>query len=207
VQDFGIAEQRAFVGAVLTGGYARRMGREKALLTVEGVPMALRVARAMLEAGATDVFAVGGDATILAALGLRIVPDGDPHEGPLAGIIAALRDASEEVVVVTACDMPWICEGHVTGLVQGIGTCEAAMSAADGQLQPLHTAWKRATLSKLEECFLSGQRSPLRAIHDLDFSVIDFGAGSWSTDLDTPDDVASVSLQQNWDHRERITKL
>jgi molybdopterin-guanine dinucleotide biosynthesis protein A len=197
VQDFGIAEQRAFVGAVLTGGYANRMGRDKALLTIEGVPMAIRVARAMLEAGAREVCAVGGDATILGALGLRIIPDQVPHEGPLAGIIGALRDASEEVVVVTACDMPWIRQRHVTGLVLGIGSFDAAMSAADGQLQPLHTAWKRATLPKLEESFRSGERSPLRAIQDLDFSVIDFGAGSWSIDLDTPGDVASASSQQN----------
>lgn len=181
------------MGAVLTGGYASRMGRDKALLPIEGVPMATHVARAMLEAGAREVFAVGGDAATLGALGLRIIPDQDPHEGPLAGIIAALRDASEEVVVVTACDMPWIRKRHVTGIVEGLGRCDAAMSAADGQLQPLHTAWNRATLQKLEASFLLGERSALRAIRDLDYSVVDFGAGSWSIDLDTPGDVASAS--------------
>jgi molybdopterin-guanine dinucleotide biosynthesis protein A len=168
------------------------MGRDKALLQIEGVPMATHVACAMLEAGAREVCAVGGDATNLGALGLRIIPDQDPHEGPLAGIIAALRDASEEVVVVTACDMPWIRERHVTGIVDGIGSFDATMSASDGQLQPLHTAWKRATLQKLEASFLLGERSVLRAIRGLDFSVVDFGPGSWSIDLDTPGDVASA---------------
>jgi molybdopterin-guanine dinucleotide biosynthesis protein A len=182
-----------FVGAVLTGGYASRMGRDKACLLVAGVPMATQVARAMLEAGAKEVFAVGGDAEILRVLGLRLVPDQVPHEGPLAGIIAALRDASEEVVVVTACDMPWIRERHVAGIVDVIGKFDAVMSAADGQLQPLHTAWKRSALKKLEALFLSGERSALRAIRSLDYSVVDFGAGPWSIDLDTPGDVASVS--------------
>ncbi len=181
------------MGAVLTGGYARRMGRDKALLAIDGVPMATHVARAMFEAGASEVCAIGGDATTLDVLGLRIVPDQDPHEGPLAGIVAALRDASEEVVVVSACDMPWIRARHVRGLVQGIGRFDAAMSAADGQLQPLHTAWKRAALQTLEASFLLGERSALRAICDLNYSVVDFGAGSWSTDLDTPEDVASAS--------------
>ena len=64
------------------------MGRDKACLPVAGVPMATHVARAMLEAGAKEVFAVGGDAEILGVLGLRIIPDQVPHEGPLAGIIA-----------------------------------------------------------------------------------------------------------------------
>jgi molybdopterin-guanine dinucleotide biosynthesis protein A len=169
------------------------MGRDKACLPVAGVPMATHVARAMLEAGAKEVFAVGGDAEILGVLGLRIIPDQVPHEGPLAGIIAALRAASEEVVVVTACDMPWIRGRHVAGIVDVIDKFDAVMSAADGQLQPLHTAWKRATLKKLEASFLSGERSALRAIRNLDYSVVDFGAGQWSIDLDTPSDVASVS--------------
>ena len=190
-------EPRAFGGAVLTGGYARRMGRDKALLSIEGVPMATHVARAMLDAGAREVCAVGGDGATLGVLGLTVVRDRYPHQGPLAGIIAALGAASEEVVVVTACDMPWIRKRHVAGLVEGIGSFDAAMSAANGQLQPLHTAWKRATLQKLEASFLSGERSALRAIRDLDFAVVDFGVGAWSIDLDTPEDVASASPVQN----------
>jgi len=154
--------------------------------------MATHVARAMLGAGAREVYAVGGDDEALGVLGLPIVRDRYPHQGPLAGIIAALGAASEEVVVVTACDMPWIRPCHVTGLVEGIGSFDAAMSAADGQLQPLHTAWKRATLQRVEASFRSGERSALRTIRDLDYSVVDFGTGSWSIDLDTPEDVAAA---------------
>lgn len=194
MQDVETVEQRAFVGAVLTGGYARRMGCDKALLQIEGVPMATHVARAMLDAGAREVVAVGGDAATLDVLGLRVIADENPHEGPLAGIIAALRDASDDIVVVTACDMPWIRERHVRGLLGAIGRSDAAMSAADGQPQPLHAAWKRTALKKLDATFLSGERSALRAIRGLEVSVVDFGAGSWSIDLDTPGDVASIRL-------------
>ena len=40
----------AWSGAVLTGGKSRRMGRDKALVEVDGEPMALRVAHALVEA-------------------------------------------------------------------------------------------------------------------------------------------------------------
>jgi len=66
------------------------MGRDKALLPVGGVPMALRVADALRAAGADEVVAVGGDATALAALGLTVVPDDHPGAGPLAAIVTAL---------------------------------------------------------------------------------------------------------------------
>jgi len=178
-----------FVGAVLTGGYASRMGCDKALFEVQGVPMATRVARAMLAAGAKNVSCIGGDAGALSALGLNVISDQMPHEGPLAGIIAALRAASEDIVVVTACDMPWICEEHVVGLVNKMDTFEVVASVADGQVQPLHAVWSRTSLEKLEEAFQLGERSALRAIRNLNYSTVDFGAGSWSIDLDTPGDV------------------
>jgi molybdopterin-guanine dinucleotide biosynthesis protein A len=192
MEDRKVTEKVAFVGAVLTGGSSRRMGRDKALVPVGETPMALRVAHSMLEAGAEEVFAVGGDAKALGTLGLRFVPDEFPHEGPLGGIISALRASSEAVVVVTACDMPWIRSEHVSTLVGALGTKDVVMSAADGQAQPLHAVWRRSSLDKLEQAFLIGERSPQRAIRGLHFAVVDFGAGTWSIDLDTPEEVVST---------------
>ncbi len=189
-------ELRGFVGAVLTGGRSRRMGRDKALVPVKEIPMSLRVANSMFEAGARDVYAVGGDSESLSALGLRYVADESPHEGPLGGIISALRASSEEVVVVTACDMPWIRAESVSRLVLALGPNEVAMSAADGQLQPLHAAWSVTALDELEREFLRGERSAQQAARGLKLEVVDFGAGTWSIDLDTPEEVASLDATQ-----------
>ena len=42
-----------FSGAVLCGGGSRRMGRDKALIAVDGRPLAVRVADAVTAAGAS----------------------------------------------------------------------------------------------------------------------------------------------------------
>src|SRR5262245_1565825 len=97
-------DRRSFSGAVLTGGASRRMGRDKALVEVDGRPMAGRVAAALREAGAAEVQAIGGDAAGLGELGLDVVPDRFPGEGPLGGIVTALSAASQPVTVVVACD-------------------------------------------------------------------------------------------------------
>ncbi|WP_434127450.1 molybdenum cofactor guanylyltransferase, partial [Enterococcus faecium] len=58
-----------FAGAVLTGGDSRRMGTDKALIEVDGGPLARRVANALRAAGADPVIAVGGDLEALGDLG------------------------------------------------------------------------------------------------------------------------------------------
>ena len=83
-----------FSGAVLCGGQSRRFGRDKATYLHNGTPLAKISLLALREAGASEVFSIGGDADALADMGFRAVPDEHPGEGPLGGIICALRQAA-----------------------------------------------------------------------------------------------------------------
>ena len=83
------AELAAFDGAVLAGGASPRMGRDKALIEIDGVAMVTIAVEALRAAGAADVWVVGGDRGAIEALGHRWVPDLHPGEGPLGGVITA----------------------------------------------------------------------------------------------------------------------
>ena len=90
-------------GAVLVGGRSSRMGTDKALMEVEGVPMAARVATALADGGCEPVVLVGGEAATYGRLGLPVVPDlFGAHRGPAAGVHAALADAGPHVDGVVA---------------------------------------------------------------------------------------------------------
>ena len=65
-------------GAVLCGGASRRMGTDKALVEVDGVPMAERVAGALHAGGCAPVVFVGGD-------GARAGPRSDDRRSPTGG--------------------------------------------------------------------------------------------------------------------------
>src|SRR5690606_15244567 len=80
-----------FTGVVLCGGRSRRFSPtvDKAMVEVDGVPMARRVAHALRAAGATGVVAVGGEREAAEALGLRWRADEVPQEGPVGGIVSA----------------------------------------------------------------------------------------------------------------------
>ena len=91
-------------GWVLTGGRSSRMGRDKALIELEGRPLALRVADSI--AGVCGTVTLVGDPANYGPLGLPGVPDLHPDQGPLAGIEAALSATEADWNLIVACDMP-----------------------------------------------------------------------------------------------------
>jgi molybdopterin-guanine dinucleotide biosynthesis protein A len=177
-----------FTGAVLAGGASRRMGVDKAFVEVDGRPMARRVSDAMRAAGAVRVLAVGGAAEGLRRLGLDPLADRAPGEGPLDGILTAMAASSTPVVVVSACDMPWIGAEHVAALLEAMAGADVdvVVAAAEGEVQPLLAAWHQRAHPRLAAAFDAGERSPRRAILRLRHQLVELGGGAWSTDVDEP---------------------
>ncbi len=183
-----------FSGAVLTGGRSRRMGADKALMEVGGRRALVTIAAgALAGAGAVEVFAVGGNADALGALGLRMVPDAHPDEGPLGGTITALRAAGSDLVAVLACDMPVVTPEVPAGLVAAlVAEPEAGVAVAvvDGRIQPLTAVWRTSrTLTALEDGFASGERAPRRLLAALAvIEVADLDPAALA-DVDRPEDL------------------
>ena len=195
----------AFAGVVLTGGSSRRMGRDKALITVSGSrPLAGLVRDALVLSGATDVFSVGGDAEALNSLGVRSVPDRFPGEGPLGGIITALNESAEDLVVVLACDTPEITADVPDALVRAIAadpSADVAVITIEGRRHPLNAVWRRdRCLAVLEDLFVQGERAPrvaLSALNVLDVTDIDPGLVD---DVDSPEDLDRYSEATEGSH-------
>jgi len=143
------------------------MGRDKALLPVAGRAMAVRVADALRAAGADPVRAVGGDAPRLRALGMEVVPDERPGEGPLPAVITALRGATWEVVLVVACDLldpdPEAMAATAAALAADPEAHVAVPVDAGGIRQWAHAAWRRSAVDRLDAAVATGARSLVRA--------------------------------------------
>lgn len=185
-----------FSGVVLTGGASSRMGRDKALLLVDGVPLAVRVATALRAAGASEVVAVGGDAPALAAVGLATVPDRWPGEGPLGGLLTGMAAAREPIVVTAACDLPSLDPRVVDRLVGALAASDsvdalAAVPVVEGIAQTHLVAVRAAARQPLEEAFAAGERAPRRALTVVGLVHLDLGPTEASSlhDVDRPDDL------------------
>jgi molybdopterin-guanine dinucleotide biosynthesis protein A len=164
------------------------MGRDKALVEVGGRALARIAADALRDAGAGQVFAVGGDRRALEALGLRTVPDGWPGEGPLGGLVTALAAATDDVVVVLSCDLPEIGPEAVTAVVEGLGDNDAAIPVVAGRAQHLLGAWRRSrALVPLRAAFDGGERSIWRAAGALRTFPVTLRVPAWACDADHAD--------------------
>ncbi len=164
-----------FVGAVLCGGASSRFGQDKATYLHNGQPLAKIALLALLEAGASKVWSIGGDVDALANMGFRSVPDDYPGEGPLGGLISALRLASNElpsICLVLSCDLPSASASSVREVVAALA-CEPKADGAvpldeDDIPQYLHGAWRVRCLSAFKAAFTSGGRSIKDGIEMLD---------------------------------------
>jgi molybdopterin-guanine dinucleotide biosynthesis protein A len=135
----GALPAEPWVGAILCGGRSRRMGRDKALVVVDGEPMVRRVARALHQAGATRVHTVGGDRDALRAAtegvsdraggAVAALADGWPGEGPLGGIVTALEAATADLVLVVACDLVAPSPGTMAATVAALAGAPEADAA------------------------------------------------------------------------------
>jgi molybdopterin-guanine dinucleotide biosynthesis protein A len=99
-------------GFILAGGESSRMGMDKGLLEIDGVPLIVRTARLVdgVDRMASAATVVGRPETYQ-RIGLRATADGWPGCGPLGGIATALRASDTEWNLIVACDLPYLaCE-------------------------------------------------------------------------------------------------
>jgi molybdopterin-guanine dinucleotide biosynthesis protein A len=168
------------------------MGRDKAFVTVDDVPMVRRVATTLTAAGARSVMAVGGDVIQLRALGLDARPDPRQGNGPLGGLVTAMELAVDPVLVVLATDLAWLPAEVVTALVERLGDDLAAdVAVADtGRREPLCAAWRiDECRDELAAAYLAGERAVHVAMErlsvaDVPVAVEHLGNANHPEDLD-----------------------
>ena len=160
----------ALTGLVLAGGASSRMGRDKAALELRGVRL-VDAAVAVLETVCERVLVAPGARTI-EGVDVEQIPDAD-GEGPLAGIVAGLRESRTPLLAVLGVDMPHA-SGQVLLDLAGLWTAEAGVApVVDGVIQPLHAVYSTAKAEEFAALLAQGERSPRRALERLGLLAVE----------------------------------
>lgn len=186
-----------FTVAILIGGDSSRMGADKATFEVDGIAMANRVSQAATEAGAQEILLVGGTQAKAKKLTGTWKKDLYPGEGPLGGVITAVKLASNDSVVVLSCDMPFITGSVISSLVRGLQDAQATVGRTD-RLNWLCAAWSKSEcLSTLQSVWKRDEKAVHRAAVLLDVAEIPVPAMAVRNinepaDLLSPDDTTNL---------------
>ena len=133
------------VGVVLAGGAGRRLGHDKAALTVHGVPLAQRAASVLwLFCGSVLISIAPGTAN--PAPDWPSVEDAPPGgRGPLAGILAAFAVSGKADLLVLACDYPRVGKHLIESILsRPLGEDDLVLPTDDaGRDHPLVALWSR----------------------------------------------------------------
>jgi molybdenum cofactor guanylyltransferase len=157
--------QTGLTGVLLVGGASRRFGSPKALAEMKGETLGERAWR-VLGAVCDERIALGKQVDGL-GFSFPVQDDGTPVRAPLAGVVAGLRAASNDVTVFLPVDCPLISAAALTKLA------EACADAAVSQTGPLPGAYRRTALPELEQRLADRELALASALDSLDTRVVE----------------------------------
>jgi molybdopterin-guanine dinucleotide biosynthesis protein A len=144
---------------LLAAGRSTRMGRDKALLDVDGQPLWERQRDVLVATGAAEIFLsarpeqpwVKGLKGFTAA-----VHDAFSRGGPLVGIAAGLERSTMPWLAVLAIDLPRMTPQWFAGLSQDCGPGVGAVGRRDNFFEPLAAIYPREILPLAWEALVHG---------------------------------------------------
>jgi len=179
-------------GAILAGGGSRRMGRDKLLLPFGEGTVLEAISRALLPV--VERLRLIGRAPEPGLPLPDAEPDLHPGLGPLSGIHTALATAEADLVLVVACDLPFVTTAFLRGLLdelspslQAVVPCPGGVPVAVCALYSVTCLDELAGRLERRELAASDFAKSLRArfLDDHDLSRLD-PSGRCLLNLNTP---------------------
>ena len=136
----GVMESKIH-GLILTGGYSKRMGQDKALIS-DGNQTALEKIYDLLRHSLEEVFvSVRADQKVEEKRSeFNLIIDQNQYSGPMAGILSAFNSYPNIAWLIVACDMPHLDKETIDQLIQNRNKEKVAtlfISPKDGLPEPL----------------------------------------------------------------------
>ena len=142
-----------------------RMGRDKAFIAIDGVPLWRRQLQLLEDLRPHELFIAGPAHEEWQQIGCIIIPDAAPDAGPLAGIVAALQRCSAPLLLVLAVDLPIMTGCYLRELVESCAPECGVVPSRDKQHEPLAAIYPKQSLALAE-----------RRVASRDLSVQNFAA-------------------------------
>ncbi len=190
------------LGLVLAGGRSLRMGCDKSLLPLAGVPLLQRVVERLAVQVSPVVIGTNGDGARFDRFGLPVVNDRfAAYQGPLAGIMTAMVWAREHHVSIThilsvAADSPFfpldLAEKLCSAADRQIGgrplpaNRTIILSQTGRRLHPTFGLWPVDLAEDLQDFLQAGRRRVHGFLQEQEYLAVSFDAEGSGEDVIDP---------------------
>jgi molybdopterin-guanine dinucleotide biosynthesis protein A len=143
--------------AILAGGQSKRMGQDKAFLSVGGRRVIERVL-ARVQGLTDDLFISANNPDKYAEFGLRVVADVYPDKAALGGLYSAIHAARHSRVLIVACDMPFLNPALLQHLIRLASTADVVAPLINPpQPETMHAVYAKTCLPAIKTRLLANR--------------------------------------------------
>jgi molybdenum cofactor guanylyltransferase len=170
---------------VLAGGHSRRMGTDKSMLPIDGQPMIEHICR-QVRGTFARVLISANDTEKFSFLGLEVIPDRIPDQGPLMAVASALEASRTELNLIVGCDIPRIRLPVARRLLAEAEEADIVIPVTEeGKEQPLFAVYRRSIRRHMDAALQSGARRFADIYSLCRVRRIELGGTGWFANLNT----------------------
>ena len=173
---------------ILAGGNSSRMKTDKVYLPLKDGLSMLHHAIAFWNMISPDIMIAAGIPGRPMDISARIVYDKYVKCGPLSGIHAGLSDSRNDLVFVSAVDMPSLEAEDARRLYREIGEHDICLYRVEGRPEPLFGLYRKTCCDLASELLSSGQTKVTELLNIADTLYIDTIKSDCFSNLNTPED-------------------
>jgi len=177
-------------GVILAGGLARRMSyQDKGLINYQEKPLVSYALKVLVQIADEVIINANRNIDQYQQFGYPVIADQtDSFDGPLAGVLSAMRYATTGVLLVMPCDSPLFEARHLQKLLQYQTDQDTDIAVAcDGERShPVFLAIKTTLQPKLQDYLANGGRKLAEWIFQQNTVTVDFS--------DEPEIFANINI-------------
>lgn len=197
----GLIAAHDITGVILAGGQGKRLGGvDKGLVPLHGKPLIEHVIAALQPQVGSLLISANRNRETYAAYGFPVIADviGD-YDGPLAGMLSAMRAAGTPYILTAPCDAPRLPADLAQRLCAALAraNADAAVAASGGQMQPVFALLSTRLADELQKFIEAGGRGVGEWMRRQPAAVSDFpgGAGVFMN-INTPEELRNLETMK-----------
>lgn len=179
-------------GVILAGGRSSRMGQDKGLVVVKGIPLFVHIAKRLAPQVSAILVSSNQNQPRYAehypTIG-DLIPD---FAGPLSGMLAALLASDTEWIACVPCDVPDFPDDLVQRLWQNKDRAPAVYATDSERAHPALCLLNKSLIPNLKEYLERGERKVMLFLAQCGARQVMFDHAGDFANLNTPADV------ENW---------